>query len=61
MDWKEIAQAANELIEAHPNLQPWQYAQLLQQQFRDQPMIGWFVLMALDGKAFRQGPGGEGG
>lgn len=48
MDWEAIGKAAAELIEAHPGQKPWQYAQMLQAQFRDQPMIGWFVLQALD-------------
>lgn len=54
MDWQQIAQAADELIEAHPNLQPFQYAQMLQQQFRDQPMIGWFILIALEKRRFKK-------
>jgi hypothetical protein len=47
MEWDKIQEEAARLVRAHPGLQPPQYAFMLQQQFRDVPVVGWFLLRGL--------------
>jgi hypothetical protein len=47
MDWNTIIDQARQVAEAHKDATPVQLATMLQAQFRDVPMIGWFLLRSL--------------
>jgi hypothetical protein len=44
MKWSDIVEQIQQIIKAHPDLPQEDYARMVQQQFRDQPILGWLLL-----------------
>lgn len=61
MTWQEIEQLAREVIDAHPDLEPADYAKLLNHQFHEQPIIGWLLLERLGKTTESDKPEPQGG
>lgn len=47
MDWQKVLETAKAVVDAHPHASAPELAQMLQAQFREVPLLGWFVLYQL--------------
>jgi len=61
MDWQHIMDITHQVLKAHPDAHPAEQARMIQQQFRDQPVLGWILLRSAQAGSATEPPGEEHG
>ncbi len=61
MDWREILDITAQVLKAHPDAHPAEQARMVQQQFRDQPALGWVLIKAAQAEGTAERHEGDNG